>query len=379
MVVYGTRPEGIKVAPLIRALKTDSRFEVVAVGTGQHRGMLDEVDELFGIRRDFDLGVFEAGQSLNRLSARVMKRLDCIFDREPPDVLVVQGDTSSALAAALAAFNRQVPVVHVEAGLRSGDLSAPFPEEGNRRMIAQIASLHLAPTANAKKNLIAEGAAPDRIRVTGNTVVDALETMLADADGRGNPELAPLLESGRRIVTVTAHRRENWGEPLKSIGRALRRLSSQFEDVRFVLPLHANPAVGEVLAEHLGGRANVTILPPLDYIDFLRLVKGSVLVVSDSGGVQEEVPSLRTPLLVLRRSTERPEIVESGWARIIGTDEDAVHDAIADLLTSPDGATMRAKPGNPFGDGRASRRSIAAIAHFLGRGERLPDYGEEGR
>ncbi|MCI6411264.1 MULTISPECIES: non-hydrolyzing UDP-N-acetylglucosamine 2-epimerase [Schaalia] len=374
MVVYGTRPEGIKVAPVIRALEEDSRFNVMTVITGQHQQMLDEVDELFGIEPDIDLSVFEAGQSLNHLAAKIVSRIDGILAELTPDALLVQGDTTSVLMAAIAAFNRQIPVVHLEAGLRSGGLDSPFPEEGNRRLVSQIARLHLAPTARSRENLIAEGVDPAWIAVTGNTVVDALEMMIDGAGPWANPVAEQLVESGMTLVTVTSHRRENWGRPLRRIGRAIRRVADERPEVHFVLPLHANPIVRNTLEKLLGGASNVSILPPLDYVDFLRLVEGSAVVVSDSGGVQEEAPSLRTPVLILRESTERPEAVESGWGTIVGTGEDAVYAALSEALDVMDETSAARMSSNPFGDGSAARRCVNAIADLTLVGVRDADF-----
>lgn len=374
MVVYGTRPEGIKVAPVIRALEEDSRFNVMTVITGQHQQMLDEVDELFGIEPDIDLSVFEAGQSLNHLAAKIVSRIDGILAELTPDALLVQGDTTSVLMAAITAFNRQIPVVHLEAGLRSGGLDSPFPEEGNRRLVSQIARLHLAPTARSRENLIAEGVDPAWIAVTGNTVVDALEMMIDGAGPWANPVAEQLVESGMTLVTVTSHRRENWGRPLRRIGRAIRRVADERPEVHFVLPLHANPIVRNTLEKLLGGASNVSILPPLDYVDFLRLVEGSAVVVSDSGGVQEEAPSLRTPVLILRESTERPEAVESGWGTIVGTGEDAVYAALSEALDVMDETSAARMSSNPFGDGSAARRCVNAIADLTLVGVRDADF-----
>lgn len=376
MVVYGTRPEGIKVAPVIHELRNDPRVRVITVVTGQHRQMLDEVGSLFGITADLDLEVFEAAQSLNRLSAKIINRLDGVLAEHRPDALLVQGDTTTVTMAALAAFNARIPVVHLEAGLRSGDLSQPFPEEGNRRIVSQIARLHLAPTAGAKRNLLREGIRETRIVVTGNTVVDALHMIIDSSKRWKNREVERIVASGRPLVTVTSHRRENWGEPQRSTARAVRRLALESPDTVFILPLHANPQIGKTFAGIVGECPNVVMVPPLQYSDFLRLVEASTLVLSDSGGVQEESPSLRTPVLVLRETTERPEAVDSGWASLVGTDEDTVYDAATRILAHP-GHVAQARRGNPFGDGFAARRCVAAIADLTGVGSREADYDEE--
>ncbi|WP_225997837.1 non-hydrolyzing UDP-N-acetylglucosamine 2-epimerase [Myceligenerans pegani] len=365
MTIYGTRPEAIKLAPVVTALEASERFEGVTVVTGQHREMLDQVNEIFGITPDHDLDVMSHGQTLSGVFARVMERLDPVLDEVRPDAVVVQGDTSTSTAAALAAFHRQIPVVHLEAGLRSGDIASPFPEEANRRLTSQVAALHLAPTLRALANLVGEGVPLHDIVVTGNTVIDAL---LSTAEHRAeftDPAVARVAASGRRVVLVTTHRRENWGEAMSGVGRALRRLAERFDDVEFVLPVHRNPVVREAVLPHLDGAANITVTEPLAYGEFTHLLSLSSLVLTDSGGLQEEAPSLGIPVLVMRDNTERPEAVEAGTARIIGTEPERLVAEVGALLTDDTLYAAMAQAVNPYGDGRSAPRVLDAIARML--------------
>ncbi|QAY64849.1 UDP-N-acetylglucosamine 2-epimerase (non-hydrolyzing) [Xylanimonas allomyrinae] len=375
MVVYGTRPEAIKVAPVITALEASEVLDVVTVVTGQHREMLDQVNDLFGIVPDHDLDVFEHGASLSRIVARVLERLDPVLEAQRPAAVVVQGDTSTSTAAALAAFHRQIPVVHVEAGLRSGDIASPFPEEANRKLTSQLAALHLAPTATSKANLLRESVDGADVVVTGNTVIDAL---LASAGRRTpftDPALEALADAGGRVLLVTTHRRENWGEAMEGVGRAIARLARQFPDLTVVLPAHRNPVVREAVLPQVAGLGNVLVTEPLPYGEFTRLLGVATVVLTDSGGVQEEAPSLGKPVLVMRDNTERPEAVEAGTVRLIGTDEERIVAEVATLLTDAGAYTAMAQAANPYGDGAAAERVVAAIAQLLGRGVRLGEFG----
>ncbi len=374
MVVYGTRPEAVKVAPLILALDEDERFDVLPVITGQHREMLDQVNTQFGIAPLEDLGVFEPGQTLNVLSARVLTALDRAIEGHAPDALVVQGDTTSVVMSAIAAFNRGIPVIHLEAGLRSGDIASPFPEEANRRLTTQVTALHLAPTSSARANLLREGVDSADIVVTGNTVIDALRTTIQLPVQWEDPRIGEAAAQGRRLVTVTAHRRENWGEPMRRIGRATARLARTHPEDVFVLPLHANPAVRADILPTVEDLDNVIITDPLPYDRFTHLLSVSYLALSDSGGVQEEAPSLGTPVLVLRETTERPEAVEAGTVRLVGSNEDRIVEEAGRLLDEPAVRNRMAAVVNPYGDGRAAARVVAAIADLLGVGTRVPDF-----
>ncbi|MGP5048344.1 non-hydrolyzing UDP-N-acetylglucosamine 2-epimerase [Glutamicibacter ardleyensis] len=374
MPIYGTRPEAIKVAPIVKALKEAEIFDCVVVVTGQHREMLDQVNELFGITPDYDLDVIQPRQTLNGLLTKTIAGLDEIFEKEKPDAVVVQGDTTTSTAGAIAAFYRGIPVVHAEAGLRSYDIFSPFPEEANRKLTSQIASVHLAPTSLSKRNLERETFNSKDIVITGNSVIDALLTVVQKKVPFSDPELEELVNSGKRIVLVTTHRRENQGEPMRGIGRALARLSAAEPDVQFILPLHRNPAVREALLPEIDGIANITLTEPLAYGEFTRIIDASTLVLTDSGGVQEEAPSLGKPVLVMRLNTERPEAVTAGTVRLIGTDEQRIFDSVSELLNDSAAYDEMATAVNPYGDGKASERTVAAIAELLGVGQRIEEF-----
>lgn len=374
MPVYGTRPEAIKMAPIVKALEASDIIDVHVVVTGQHREMLAQVNETFGITPAEDLDIFAHGQGIEAVTSRTLERLTPILKAQKPDLVISQGDTTSAFAAGLAAFYQQIPVVHVEAGLRTPSIWSPFPEEGNRRLLTRISSLHLAPTSGSRDNLVAEGVDPATIAVTGNTVIDAFLSVAQTERAFETPELAGVGNDGRRIVLVTSHRRESWGDPMRRSASALRRLALQEPDVLFVLPMHANPLVREIFRPALEDLPNVLLTEPLGYTDFARLTALSTLVVTDSGGVQEEAPSLGKPVLVLREDTERPEAVTAGTARLIGTDEELIVSEVTALLHDTARYEEMANAVNPYGDGKAGARTVAAIEAFFGLGERLPDF-----
>ncbi|NMM90139.1 UDP-N-acetylglucosamine 2-epimerase (non-hydrolyzing) [Rhodococcus sp. SRB_17] len=373
-VVYGTRPEAIKCAPLIKTIEAHPGLDVTVVVTGQHTEMVDEVHQIFGIHADHDLALMEPGQALGRLSGRVTSATSGVLREIRPNVVVVHGDTSSSTAAALAAFSEGIPVVHLEAGLRSHDLRNPFPEEGNRRMTAAITSLHLCPTQLARRNLLAEQISPNSIVVTGNTVVDALLTAAADADAPDNSALQAALDSGLRLVLLTLHRRESWGTPMEAVAEAVRQVADAVPDIVVLCPMHPNPAVRTTLTERLGGHARILLTEPLSYRDLVTTLRRAHLVMTDSGGIQEEAPTFGVPVLVLRDTTERPEAIEAGCARLTGTASLAVFTDAARLLLDDDAHGAMAQAGNPYGDGHASVRAVAAIAELVGAGTRLPDY-----
>lgn len=375
MTVYGTRPEAIKVAPVIRALESAEGMASVTVVTGQHREMLDQVNDIFGITPDHDLNIFSHGQTLAQITSRVLERVDPVLEAEQPDAVVVQGDTTTSTASALAAFYRGIPVVHLEAGLRSGDILSPFPEEANRKITSQIARLHLAPTPQSKNNLLRERVPASDIVVTGNTVIDALLTTVDKEIRFSDPELEKLSGARDSVLLVTTHRRENWGDGLHSVGRALARLANDFADYRIVLPIHRNPIVREAVLPHIAEFPNVIVTEPLPYGEFTRLLSIARIVLTDSGGVQEEAPSLGKPVLVMRNNTERPEAVDAGTVKLVGTDEDRLVDEVSRLITDPAAYASMANAVNPYGDGTAAARSVAAIAQLFGIGERLPDFG----
>jgi UDP-N-acetylglucosamine 2-epimerase (non-hydrolysing) len=372
MSIYGTRPEAIKLAPVIAAVEASANLTSLVVVTGQHREMLDQVNRLFGITPKHDLDIIAPRQSLTDITTRALSGLGEVIRSERPDLVAVQGDTTTSFVAALAAFYEKVPVVHVEAGLRTSDPYSPFPEEINRRLTSQIASLHLAPTPTSRSNLIAENIKPDRITVSGNTVIDALLDVVA----RRLPYTDPALEqlAGRRVVLVTAHRRESWGEPMARSAAAIARLARAFPDTIFVLPAHLNPAVREVLLPPIAGLDNVVITEPLPYGEFSRLLQDSHIILTDSGGVQEEGPSLGKPVLVMRETTERPEAVDAGTVRLVGTDEDLIVREVTRLLTDTAHYDEMANAVNPYGDGQAARRSVQAIEHFFGFGDAPEDF-----
>lgn len=377
MPVYGTRPEAIKMAPIVKALVADSQLECVVAVTGQHREMLDQVNELFGIEPDFDLNIIQERQTLNGVMARIISGLDEILNEVQPDAVVVQGDTTTSTAGAIAAFNRGIPVVHAEAGLRSFNIHSPFPEEANRKMTTQISSLHLAPTSVSKQNLLRETVSSDDVYVTGNTVIDAL----LDAVEQNVPfsdevlhDLEQQVEKGKQLVLITTHRRENQGDAMRGVGRAIARLADEHPSVLFLLPVHKNPAVREAVLPYLEGKTNVTVTEPLAYGEFTHALSMATVVLTDSGGVQEEAPSLGKPVLVMRDNTERPEAVTAGTVRLIGTDEERVFDEVTELLRNGDSYNKMANAVNPYGDGKAAVRTVSAIKEMLGMGTRLPEF-----
>lgn len=374
MAIFGTRPEAIKVAPVLGALEASPGLEPVVVVTGQHREMLAQVLDLFGIEPQHDLGLCAPGQTLSQITTRALAGLEDVLDSVRPDAVLVQGDTTTTFAGALAAFYKQVPVFHLEAGLRTHDLESPFPEEANRQLTTRLASLHLAPTLGNKANLVAEGVDPERIAVTGNTVIDALLDAVARSDGYGDVALADLDDDPRRVVLVTAHRRESWGEGHAAVGRAVAEIAATEPDVLVVLPVHRNPVVREALLPLLEGLPNVRIVEPLAYGGLVRLMARSHLILTDSGGIQEERPSLGKPVLVLRDTTERPEAVVAGTVRLVGTDEDSIVGATRTLLHDERAYDAMAKAVNPYGDGFAAERSVAAIAHRFGLGDAPEEF-----
>ncbi len=374
LAVYGTRPEAIKMAPVIKALEHSETLHCEIAVTGQHREMLDQVNEMFAIVPDHDLNVFEPGQTLNALMAKVFARIDPVLEQVAPKAVLVQGDTSTVAAAAIAAMYRQIPVVHLEAGLRSGDIWSPFPEEANRKIVSQITSLHLAPTTQSRDNLLREGISADDIVVTGNTVIDALFTTLGLNPPVSHPQVAELVEQGKKILLVTTHRRENWGGAMENVGRALRTIAQNFPEMTIVLPAHRNPLVREAVLPSVEGLPNVLVTEPLSYGEFIRVMNAAHIVLTDSGGVQEEAPSLGRPVLVMRENTERPEAVAAGTVRLIGTDEARIVDEVSRLMTSQASYDAMSKAQNPYGDGQAAARTVAAIEQLLGHGQRIEDF-----
>ncbi|UUV34738.1 UDP-N-acetylglucosamine 2-epimerase (non-hydrolyzing) [Amycolatopsis roodepoortensis] len=369
-LVMGTRPEAIKLAPVAEAIELAGRMEPVLVATGQHPTMVDQALETFGARADVTLPLHRRDGGQPELLGQMLTGLDELAEREHPAVVVVQGDTTTTLAGTLAAFWRRIPVVHLEAGLRSFDLAAPFPEELNRRLVTQAASLHLPPTPAAAENLSRELVAAERILVTGNTSVDAIRA-IADrgAVDYRDERVAAAVEAATRgepLVLVTAHRRESWGEPLRQVLRAVAELVARHPGVRVVLPAHPNPAVRELVGAELGGVSRVVVTEPLRYDELAGALAAATLVLSDSGGIQEEAPTFGVPVLVLREVTERMEAVHAGCARLVGTDRELIVRTASELLTDPRARAAMMSNGNPFGDGKAASRTELALARLLG-------------
>ncbi|WP_410537759.1 non-hydrolyzing UDP-N-acetylglucosamine 2-epimerase [Streptomyces sp. KL2] len=365
-IVLGTRPEAIKLALPIRALQEDPRFEPVVISTGQHRQMLDDTLRAFGLKPDIDLAVMAPRQTLPQTTYRSLHRLEEELRNIRCEALLVHGDTASTLAGALAGFHHQIPVVHVEAGLRSGHLHSPFPEEGNRRLVAQISALHLAPTPGNRANLLREGVSEESIVVTGNTVIDALQWAGGQEESFGDPALEDLHTDPRRVVVASAHRRDAWPR-LPQIAQAFADIADE-PDVRVVVPLHRNPSVREAMLPRIGGHPNITVVDPLPYLNFCRLVRRADILLSDSSGVQEEGPALGKPTLVISDVTERSEAVAAGTARLVGTRHAGIVEETLRLLRDPEAHRRMATAANPYGDGRATRRTVDALAHFFGDG-----------
>jgi UDP-N-acetylglucosamine 2-epimerase (non-hydrolysing) len=365
--IFGTRPEAVKMAPVVRALNENPAVESLVCVTAQHRQMLDQVLELFQIQADVDLDLMQPDQSLAQLTAAVFTHLDPVLKRLRPDWVLVQGDTTTVMAAALLAYYNRIAIGHVEAGLRTGDKWQPFPEEINRRVAGVTADLHFAPTQWSRQNLLHEGVPPDQVLVTGNPVIDALQSV---SQMPATPEVRDLLQrlgldgsasTQPRLVLITAHRRENFGEPLENICQALRSLAQRYSQVRFVYPVHLNPNVQEPVYRLLGEVENISLLPPLDYLPLVHLMKRATLLLTDSGGLQEEAPGLGVPVLVLRAVTERPEGVQAGTVKLVGTDPQRIVAQTRRLLDDPQAHAEMAQAVNPYGDGHASERIVRAL------------------
>lgn len=369
MLCFGTRPEAIKLAPVIKEIKKHSdAFEPVVVATGQHREMLDQVLKIFAIKPDYDLRIMEDKQSVESVLINSVKGLKHILAKEKPDVMIVQGDTTTTFAASLSAFYQKIPVAHVEAGLRTGDKYNPFPEEMNRCLTSMLSDIHFAPTQTAVDNLKREGIDESSVYLTGNTVIDAL---LDVADRKFDLSKAGIkISNDQRIVLVTTHRRESFGAPLNAICNAIKEVAKAHQkDVRVVIPVHKNPVVRKAVKEVLGGVKNVQLIEPLEYEPFVHLMKASYLILTDSGGVQEEAPSLGKPVLILREVTERPEGVAAGVAKLVGVKSDKIKFETEKLLENKVEYEKMACSKNPYGDGKASERIIGALLHHFGRGE----------
>ncbi len=371
LVVFGTRPEAIKMLPVVRALRRDASFTVRLCVTAQHRSMLDQALTLFEVTPDHDLDIMTAAQGLTHVTTTILTRIEPILKAEKPDCVLVHGDTTTTMAATLAAFYQKIPVGHVEAGLRSGDPTQPWPEEMNRRVTDAMADILFAPTASARDNLLRENIEPDRIHVTGNTVIDALLEIVAMIEAR--PDLArsldaqfAYLDAARPILIVTGHRRENFGKGFQDLCSAIALLAEQ-HPIQVVYPVHLNPNVQEPVRQILGGKPNIHLVDPLDYLPFVRLMMRAHVILTDSGGIQEEAPSLGKPVFVMRNVTERPEAVEAGTVRLVGTDRDRIVAGVADVLTNRASYEAMSFAHNPYGDGHASDRIVAVLRSFKRR------------
>jgi len=372
MVVFGTRPEAIKMAPVVAALKSTQGIETIVAVTAQHRQMLDQVLDLFGIVPDEDLNVMQPGQTLSGLTSRILEGMSEIIERRKPDLVLVHGDTTTTFATAMAALYNRVRIGHVEAGLRTGNLYSPWPEEANRKLTGALTDLHFAPTNGSQDNLLREGVDASRIHVTGNTVIDALLTVVEKI--RSGPTLQetlsqrfPFLDSDKRLVLVTGHRRENFGEGFEQMCHALRAIASR-GDTQVVYPVHLNPNVQEPVNRILGDQSNVHLIEPQDYLPFVYLMSRAHLIVTDSGGIQEEAPSLGKPVLVMRDTTERPEAVEAGTVLLVGTRSERIVSAVETLLDDPSAYQSMSRAHNPYGDGHASGRIADIVSRHAAQG-----------
>lgn len=374
MSVFGTRPEAIKMAPLVLELKKHPEIESICCVTAQHRQMLDSVMEVFELKADCDLDIMTPRQTLSTITCKCLSGMDSVIDEKKPDLILVHGDTSTTFAGALSAFYHQVPVGHVEAGLRTYDRYSPFPEEMNRKMVGAIASLHFCPTENNRRNLAKENIT-DGVFVTGNTVIDALKTTVRPDYHFSTEELNSLPYDEKKVILVTCHRRENYGEPMKQIMLALRQIALEHEDVELVYPVHLSPVVREAVQTYLTGTPRVHLIDPLPADEMHNLMSRCYMVLTDSGGLQEEAPSLGKPVLVLRRETERPEAVAAGTVKIAGVEQEQIVAMASELIESPEAYEKMAKAVNPYGDGQACRRIAEAILWYFGRREQKPtDY-----
>ena len=368
MTIFGTRPEAIKMAPLVLQLQQYEDIESIVTVTAQHRQMLDQVLDIFGIQPHYDLNIMKERQTLVDITTRALAGLDDVMKKVKPDIVLVHGDTTTTFVASLAAFYNQIAVGHVEAGLRTWNKYSPFPEEMNRQLTGVLADLHFAPTAKAAENLRAENKRDDAIFITGNTAIDALKTTVRDTYTH------PILEkvAGSRMILLTAHRRENLGEPMRNMFRAIKRLVDDYHDVQVVYPVHLNPVVRELANDILGNDERIHLIEPLDVVDFHNFAARAYMILTDSGGVQEEAPSLGVPVLVLRDTTERPEGIEAGTLKLAGTDEQTIYKLASELLTDEKAYDQMAKASNPYGDGWASKRIVEAIRYYFGQSDVPP-------
>lgn len=364
MTVFGTRPEAIKMAPLVKELKKRKEVECIVCVTAQHREMLDQVLETFDIKPDYDLNIMKQGQTLGDVTTRALTGLEEVIKEARPDIVLVHGDTTTTFAGALAAFYNQVAIGHVEAGLRTDNKYSPYPEEMNRQMVDRLSDMYFAPTEISKNNLLKENIIESKIYITGNTAIDAMSTTV---DKNYTHKELEWIKPGERMILLTAHRRENLGEPMRHIFRAIKRIVDEFDDVKVIYPIHMNPKVREVANEVFDGDDKVKLIEPLEVFDFHNFQNKSYIILSDSGGIQEEAPSLGKPVLVLRDTTERPEGISAGTLKLVGTDEDIIYEETKRLLTDSKEYERMSKASNPYGDGHASERIVDAIVEYFNK------------
>ncbi|MCX7845119.1 MAG: UDP-N-acetylglucosamine 2-epimerase (non-hydrolyzing) [Dictyoglomaceae bacterium] len=369
-LVFGTRPEAIKMAPVAYVLKKSQYFETQIILTAQHRELLDQVMDLFKLTSDYDLNIMEEGQSLTDITIRVLKGLDKIWSKDKPDIILVHGDTTTTFSASLSAFYKKIPIAHVEAGLRTHNKYQPYPEEINRHLTGVLADIHFAPTKSAKENLLKENIPEENIFITGNTVIDALLYTYKNL-GDFKPKGLNLLDG--RMILVTAHRRENWGEPLKNVALALKEILESFSDVYIIFPMHPNPIVRKEFLPILGDNKRAILTSPVDYKTMVYLIANSYIILSDSGGIQEEAPSLGKPVLVLREVTERPEAVRAGTVRLVGTNKEKIIRELSDLLENEESYRKMSSAINPYGDGKASLRIVEILKYYFKISPSLPE------
>lgn len=363
MTVFGTRPEAIKMAPVVKELKKRKEIECIVCVTAQHRQMLDQVLDVFKITPDYDLNIMKEGQTLSDITSRALKGIEEIINKEKPNIVLVHGDTTTTFAGALAAYYSQVDIGHVEAGLRTFNKYSPYPEEMNRQMVGILTDMHFAPTNQAKKSLLSEGKKEENIFVTGNTVIDALKTTVNE---NYSNEILNWVGNDK-LILLTAHRRENLGEPMEHIFKAVKKIADEFSNVKIIYPVHLNPKVQEIATRVLKNCKQIKLINPLEVLDFHNFMNKAYLILTDSGGIQEEAPSLGKPVLVLRKVTERPEGIEAGTLKLVGTEEDTIYNATKELLTNKDSYDKMSKASNPYGDGLASKRIVDAIIEKYGR------------
>jgi len=373
MTVFGTRPEAIKMAPLVKELEKHDNIESYVCVTAQHRQMLDQVLNIFDIEPDYDLNIMQDRQTLVGIATRALEGLNSVFEKVKPDIVLVHGDTSTTFMGSLAAFYNHISVGHVEAGLRSFDKYSPWPEEMNRKLTGVLTDLHFSPTKTNRDNLLNEGVNKDKIYVTGNTVIDALKTTVRKDYVFQSEVLRNIDFSSKRIISVTAHRRENLGKPLENICKALAHIAAKYADVEIIYPVHLNPAVQETAKSILGGNSRIHLIDPVDVADMHNLMGRSYIIMTDSGGLQEEAPSLGKPVLVLRNETERPEAVKAGTVKLAGTDMKNIIDMATELLDKPEEYMRMAKAVNPYGDGMASQRIVQALLYEFGLSDKKPE------